>query len=215
MIGILTPMANPTVEREMRRLLPSDFNYAVGRLVCAESDSTKRLRAYAERLPDSLAQFGEMPLRAVAFACTASSYLVGREGEDRIAAMLDVPVLWAARAIAEALEGIRARRIAVVSPYPEPIHRAGLEYWRSAGLEIVTQQRVEIGSTDTRAIYALTNKSAAAAVARATASGAEAVLISGTGMPTLDLIAPDRTPPVISSNHCLARAMLIDRDTSL
>lgn len=207
-------MANPTVEREMRRLLPPDFNYVVGRLVGTENDSTERLRAYAEQLPNSLAQFGGMPLTAVAFACTASSYLIGRDGEDRISATLDVPVLWAARAIAGALERIGARRIAVVSPYPAPIHWAGLEYWRATGLEIVADQRVEISSTDTRAIYALTSKDAAAAVARATQSGADALLLSGTGMPTLDLIAPDRAPPVISTNYCLASAMLIQQDTS-
>ena len=207
MIGLLTPMANPTVEREMRRLLPHDVNYVVGRLTSNETDSVARLRAYAEHLAGALEQFGGMPLSALAFACTASSYLVGRAGEDRIGATLHLHVLWAARSIVDTLAKRGARRIAVVSPYPEAIHRAGLEYWSAAGFEIMSDERLEIGSTDTRAIYALASTDARAAVTRASATGCDAVLISGTGMPSLDLIAPEGLPPVVSSNHCLASAM--------
>lgn len=212
MIGLLTPMANPTVEREMRRLLPDDLDYVVGRLVGNERNSTERLRAYAERLPDALAQFGGMPLAALAFACTAPSYLIGRDGEKRIGARMDLPVLWAARAIADWISVQGARRIAVVSPYPGPIHRAGLDYWSAAGLEVVADERVEIGSGDTRAIYALAAGDAVAAVERAVQSGADLVLVSGTGMPSLELVTPEGDPPVISSNHCLAQAMLAQKD---
>ncbi len=207
-IAVLTPMANPTVERELRQLLPADYAYVVGRLVSAEPDSTERLRLYAENLPASLDQFGGMPLRAIAFACTASSYLIGQAGEQRIAATIDRPVLWAAHAIRQCLALIGARRIAVVSPYPAAIHAAGIEYWRHAGFEVIDHRRVEIGSADTRAIYGLGASAAREALAAATATKPDAVLLSGTGMPTLDLIDPKGPIPVISSNHCLAVAMI-------
>lgn len=207
-IAILTPMANPTVEQEMRQLLPADCDYVVGRLVSAETDSTKRLRMYAEDLRSSLDQFGGMPLNAIAFACTASSYLVGQAGEERIAATIDRPVLWAAQAIRHYLAQIGARRIAVVSPYPEAIHLAGIDYWRDTGLEVIDHRRVEIRSADTRAIYSLTTCAADAALIAAKASRPDAVLLSGTGMPTLALIDAQGIRPVISSNQCLAAAMI-------
>lgn len=212
-IAVLTPMANPTVERELRRLLLPSTDYVVGRLVGSERNSAERLRGYAETLVQALGQFGGMEVSAIAFACTASSYLLGREGEARIAATLPAPILWAAATIRDELTWTGARRIAVVSPYPAPIHRAGLEYWREAGWTVLSDERVDIGSTDTRAIYALSSRSAVAAVARALAAGPDVVLLSGTGMPTLDLLDPAGSPPVISSNHCLARAMVAHQET--
>ncbi len=207
-------MANPTVEREMRKLLPDACDYLVGRLVGREQDSITRLRLYAEELTETLDQFGGMLLSAVGFACTASSYLVGQEGEDRIAAALDIPIFWAARTIRENLVQSGAHRIAVISPYPEPIHKAGLAYWRAAGLEVVDDHRIDTGSNDTRSIYQLGPVAARAALIAAKNANADTILLSGTGMPTLDLIDPDGSPPIISSNYCLAQAIIAQQDTS-
>ena len=153
-LALLTPMANPTIEREMRRLVPDCCDYVVGRLVSRLDDSRERLISYAEDLGQSLAQFGGLPLSAIAFACTASSYLIGLEREDSLAKQVGIPVLWAAATIREELSRRGARRLAVVSPYPDAIHQAGLAYWSSAGFVTIFDERVEIGSDDTRSIYA-------------------------------------------------------------
>lgn len=206
MLGLLTPQQNPTVEREMRRLLPAEADYFVGRLVSAEADPAKRLRAYAEDLPITLRQFGALPLVAILFACTGSSYLLGRDAEARIAATLTTPVIWATAAILSELRARGASRVAIVSPYPDALHGAALDYWRDCGFDIVFDRRVDIGSADTRAIYGLTGQEAAGAIEAARESSAELILLSGTGMPTLAHLRPDDAVPVISSNYCLARA---------
>lgn len=208
LLAVLTPMANPTVEAEMRHLLPATTPYVVGRLVNGIPGSLDRLRAYAEGVAASLEQFGNMPVATVGFACTGSGYLIGRQREDELAASVAVPLIWATQAIVAALNGRRVRRLAVVSPYPFELHAAGLRYWHDAGFEVVHDSRVEIGSADTRRIYALDAEAARPALARALASGADAILLSGTGMPTLPLIDPDAAPPVLSSNQCLADALL-------
>lgn len=206
--AVLTPMANPTVESELRRLLPGDLAWVTGRLVCQNADPIKRLIAYAEDLPGSLAQFDTMAISPLAFACTGSSYFIGPERERAIAASLSMPVIWAAAAIRAQLSVIGARRIAVISPYPEALHQAGLAYWRAAGLNVVHAQRIEIGSADTRAIYALGAGAAADALVQARSIQCDAILLSGTGMPTLDLIEPGNKVPVTSSNYCLAMELI-------
>ena len=213
-IALLTPMANPTVEREMRRLLPQTCDYLVGRLVGTESDSKARLIQYAEELPSYLKQVGGYPLSCVAFACTASSYLIGKDREDEIAAQLDISVLWASAVIRETLAKVGALKIAIISPYPVPIHEAGLGYWHENGFDVVFDSRVEIGSDDTRNIYNLDGSEGRPALARAREARPDAILVSGTGMPTVSLIDPAGNPPIFSSNYCLAQAMIAFSGTS-
>ncbi|HLL60037.1 MAG TPA: hypothetical protein VK391_09145, partial [Allosphingosinicella sp.] len=201
----LTPMENPTVEAEMRHLLPIDF--VVARLVSSADDSRQRLIDYAERAAEVVGQFGEMKVGAIGFACTASSYLIGRDREQEIAAAFPLPFLFAAAAIRQRLATQKARRIAIISPYPQPLHQAGLSYWQDAGLEIAYEARIDTGSSDTRAIYRLDGREAEASIEEAKRQAPDAILLSGTGMPTLRLLDPEGDPPILSSNLCLAASL--------
>lgn len=206
-IAVMTPMANPTVEVEMRKLLPAALPWVTGRLVSDATDSMARLVEYAETLPAQLRQFDSLPLSAVAFGCTGSSYLIDPARQAQIAAALPCPTIWATDAIAEKLAALGAKRIAVISPYPPALHAAGLKHWARAGFDVVFGARVEIGTSDTRAIYSLTSDAARGALLEAAATRPDTVLLSGTGMPTLDLVDLAGTPPVVSSNLCLAEAI--------
>jgi maleate isomerase len=148
-----------------------------------------------------------MPLAAIGFACTASSYLIGSGREEAIAALLPVPFLFAAASVRNRLASIGARRIALISPYPQELHDLGAAYWRQAGVEIGFEARLEIGSADTRAIYRLKGNEASASIEEARRARPDAILLAGTGMPTLSLIQPDASPPILSSNQCLAAAL--------
>jgi maleate isomerase len=205
-------MENPTVEAEMRHLLPIDF--VVARLVSAAENSEQRLVDYAERAAEVVGQFGDMKVGAIGFACTASSYLIGRDREQEIASDFPLPFLFAAAAIRQRLEAREARRIAIISPYPQPLHQAGLSYWQDAGLEISYEARIDIGSTDTRAIYRLDGRVAKASIEEARKQAPHAILLSGTGMPTLRLLDPEGDPPILSSNLCLAASLAAAVETS-
>ena len=207
-VGILTPMANPTVEAELRRLLPPEIDYVVARLVSDSADPAERLVAYAREAGAAVNQFGGMTLAALGFACTGSSYLIHAEESAAIAAAFALPFLFAADAAAAELERRAARRIALVSPYPPPLHAAACAWWEGRGFALAHEARVEIGSADTRAIYRLSGAAAEPAVTAALAAGPDAVLLSGTGMPSLDLLRPDDSIPVLSSNFCLAATLI-------
>lgn len=208
--GLLVPQANPTVEPEFRRLVPSDAELYVARLTSRAPEPRDRLVEYLEHVAATLAQYDTLRLDAVAFACTGSSYLVGREREAELLAAAaracGAPVESAASAIAAALRALGARRIAIVSPYPAWLRAAGVAYWRDCGFDVIRTLDVATGRADTRGIYELQSADAAAAIDRLDLDELDAVLLSGTGMPTLPLLRQraNALPPTLASNACLA-----------
>jgi maleate isomerase len=211
-VGIGTPQANPTVEAEMRIVLPSDLLVAVTRLTSRSEDPAIRLRAYLTALGRTLEHYDSLPIQAFGFACTASSYLIGRAREQALLAdlqgRLGYPIVTATDAIRWRLAQAGAHRIALVSPYPSMLVDAATRFWREAGHDLVAVRRIETGSADTRSIYGLGSDDARAAVADASALDVDAVLLSGTGMPSLRLIADAAgTPLLLSSNLCLAQRL--------
>lgn len=212
-IGLGTPQANPTVEAEFAILLPRSVSVQATRLVCVDGDPFRRLRAYMEGLPTALASYASMPLSAFGFACTGSSYLLGakREAEilEGLAQTAGYPVETAARAVLAALQARHISKLALLAPYPEPLLEAAQRYWRSQGLQIVAAAQVATPGPDTQTIYQLSSRDAAKALAALDAKDAQAILLSGTGMPSLACIRDSASQlPVLSSNFCLAWRLL-------
>ena len=209
-IGVGTPQANPTVEIEFHRYCGTTAFPMITRLVSGSDAPSERLVDYLEQLPEALASFDNLPLRVFAFACTGSSYLADDTHEEDIVRSCEsrfrVQVVTATQAIRRELEGRGARRVAMLAPYPADLCDAAIEYWSRLGFEIVACKRIDVGA-DTRAIYDITDNDVARALEDFDTAGADVILLSGTGMPTIRALQ-DSGMPMISSNLCLATEAL-------
>jgi maleate isomerase len=213
-VGIAVPHSNPTVEPEIRALVPPAVGVYATRLTHPSRRVAERLNHYIRHLPEAIRTFGDMRLAAFGFGCTGSSYLAGLELEDQLsdatAAECRIPVITAAQSIRLALKSMACRSIALVSPYPADLAEAGYRYWDDAGISVVARLRVDPALTDTHGIYELTSEDALAALRRIDTSGADCLVASGTGMPTLRALGVLRTElgmPALSSNLCLSWAL--------
>lgn len=72
LIGVFTPQANTTVEPEMQVLLPPGFAAINARLTSPKDTIEDRLIDYYDTLEDSLTQFANAPIEAVAVGCTGA-----------------------------------------------------------------------------------------------------------------------------------------------
>ncbi len=211
-IGVLVPPGNPTVEPEFYRMAPEGVSIHFARLQGFQSVSTpgapsgmeERTLAYLEELSGPAKALGAVNPSVVVLAHTASSYAVGFGKEEdliaRIASLTGTTGLTAARAVFAALQHFGVKKLALGTPYPEAISARGKAYWEAAGFRIVGYQRL----ADVQNIYAENEQRAYQLARQADSAEADAVFLSGTGVPTinvLDLLEDDLGKPVISSTQ--------------
>ena len=211
LIGTLTPQANTTVEPEFAILWPPGYAMLNARLTSTAPSIMARLEDYWATTEAALDQFANAPLSAVAYGCTGASYLAGKDEEDSLVARIEdargYPFITSARAVTDALKALGAVEIGLVSPYPPDLTEASIDYWRSRGFVVVETSSAFDAQSAFHPIYTLSASSASGALAHLRNKPVDAIVMLGTGMPTLAPIAESAGwdgPPVMSCMLCLA-----------
>ena len=217
-LGFLVPPGNPTVEAEMIALQPAGVSLHFQRMVArgvpgSLTGQDERNRMMLDHLDESVEMLAQVKPDIIVLAHTATSYHLGHDGEAALLARLleayGVPVATAFGAVVAALERLGVRRVAFGAPYSEAVTAQGRAHLQSAGFDVVRADNLK-GVTN---IYDETAERAYGLARGVDTPEAEAVFLSGTGMPTLsvlDLLETDLGKPVFSSNlamlwHALRR----------
>jgi len=195
------------VEPEFQAALPKNMIMHASRFPVQPGDLAQRNEGYRAAYPTSVMGYGPLHLDAILVSCTGSSYLLGKAGDAKISADLQkltgVPTITSSYSIQEALAALNIRSITLMSPYPSWLTKQSAEYW-SGSLQL--DEVIQLGDGSTNAAYELDDDYVEQQLLKLEPRAKDsAVLMSGTGMPTLDAIGRVGNKlgvPVLSSNLC-------------
>ena len=206
-LGFLLPPGNPTVEPEMIALAPEGVSVHFHRMAAhgppgSLEGQDERTRTMIDNIDGSIELLASVEPHVIVVAHTATSYHLGRQGEADLLARLQkstgTRVITAFGSVLRALERLDVRRLALGTPYSPETTLQGKTLLEAHGLQVVNFANLQ-GVTN---IYDETAERAYGLARLVDGEEAEAVFLSGTGMPTLpvlELLEHDLGKPVISS----------------
>jgi maleate isomerase len=209
--GVLIPSTNTTVEIEYNRLLPPTLQAHVGRLLSsgagpfspsldADVDHQARLLGTAKVEVISLVQTS-----ASLFADDYDATVTQRMSKGA-----GVPAITSAQAIGQAVRALGARRIALVSPYSQPVLERAKHYYQTKySLEVLALEG--FAATDSYMIGKLGPENARDAFARIEQPEIEVLVVPGGNFPTMSFVpAWEREfgKPVVTTNQAALWAMM-------
>jgi maleate isomerase len=210
-IGFLVPPGNPTVEPEMAELAPPGVSVHFGRMSAngpagTHTGQEERNRSQIASLDEATRLLAMVAPRVIVMAHTATSYTLGQDAEAALVSRLETAsgtrFITAFGSVLEALKCLGVRRISYATPYDADLTEQGRAHLASHGFDVVGVARLE----GVRNIYEETTERAYAVGRQADRPDAEAVFLSGTGMPTLAMLQTledDLGKPVFSASSAM------------
>lgn len=204
--GVLIPSTNTTGEIEYTRLLPAEWQPHYARVKSASIDGSPFSPPRDEDVDYQAMLLGTARVEIVFLLQTSASLFADNYDSgvvSRMSAAAGVPAFTSAMAIGEAVQALGAKRIALVSPYSEPVNVSARRYYEQKyGLSVVAIEG--FAATDSYAIGNLGPEMARDAFARIDRPEIEAFVVPGGNFPTMASIAAwerEFHKPVVTTNQ--------------
>jgi maleate isomerase len=206
-LGFLIPPGNPNTEPEIIRMQGSDFTVHFTRMVAqGEAGSLEgqevRNQSQIDHLPQNIDLLKMINPQVIALTHTATSYTLGRDTEQKLVQNIEqsynLRFITAFGSVVCALKQIGAQKIALGTPYNEKNTMQCKNLLEAYGFEVIHFGRLD----GVKNIYDETSTRALELAHHVNHPKAQAVFLSGVGMPTIDILEKAEIElklPVISS----------------
>jgi maleate cis-trans isomerase len=223
-IGLLIADSNTTMEPEFNRLAPDGVSIHTAR-VRVGGITVEGLNKTDQEAAAAASLLANINAKVMAYACTAANMAAGADSDLVQARLISeaagCPTVTASAALVEALDALKARRIAVATPYPDDLNASTSAFWKASGFDVVKIAGVDLGGArapllplSSRPVshVGLQNPSTAYNLARmAYQKGAEVLVLSGANLRTIEVIEAlerDFGIPCVSSSTAVIWASL-------
>jgi maleate cis-trans isomerase len=191
-VGLMVPANNTTMERELAAWLPPGATVTTVKIPRGEGMLTRyTITAYRDRAV-ALARrhFANGEVDLLAYGCTAAGFLSGPAGDTELAALLgeatSLPVITTARAMVNALQHERARRVAVVTPYGDDVNAQLCAFLADGGIGVVRLNSLE--APDVTALGRITAEEVRDLARKTMGSDCDALFIGCSQLPTYAIL---------------------------
>lgn len=198
-IGLVVPSSNVTVETEMPAILSrhasATFSFHSSRMRMAQV-SPEQLAAMNAQRERCILELGDASPDVILYACLVALMVVGPGEHQRVEGLVAeqlaaggsaTKIRSSAGALVEGLTAINARRIALVTPYMQPLAKKVVLYLEAEGFEVSDWRALEV--EDNTAVGCIPGDQVMEAARSLDLNGIDALVISAcVQMPSLDLV---------------------------
>jgi maleate isomerase len=221
-VGLIIPSSNVTIETEMPALLTRHraarftFHSSRMRMRAVSEEELRAMNAQRERC---VAELTDASCDVFVYGCLVALMAQGPGEHRRVIAAIQEQVsdreplpaiITSADALIEALRSLRARRVALVTPYMKPLARKVVDYLEAEQIEVTDWVALE--EPDNAAVARIQGERILAAARALDLTKVDALILSAcVQMPSLSLIEAAETEfglPVLSASTATAFTLL-------
>ena len=210
-IALMVPINNTTMATELVGWMPSGTECQTLKIPRGQGLLTREtIPAYkAQALALAQTVVGQ-PIQALAYGCTAASFLSGAQGDAALCAeltqLVGKPVVTTASAMVNALQAQGAQRIGLVTPYHDEVNDQLKRFLSDGGIDVASFDSLRAPNVE--ALGRITSGEVAQMARQVMTDGCDAMFIACSQLPTfniLQVLSAEFGRPVLSSIQSTAQ----------
>ncbi len=215
-IGILLPPANTAMEDEIPPFLPPAVHISFNRLSREGRTLTREsLLSMARSVGRAAGDLAWCEPDTIVYGCTSGTFLDGIGNEEalsrQITAETGLPSITTSTAVIQALQAVGARRVFMITPYPDTVNLHEIEFLAHYGIQVVAWDSFRCELSAGVSLIAPADVTAMALRHRDTVAGCDALFVSCTNLKVMgEIVTMERAlgAPVVTSNQASLWAAL-------